>query len=232
MKKINRTLLLSVLIIFLGYSLIFSALHMKTTNAFSVKDKKIILIDPGHGGVDGGASSSSGTLEKDIALEISLKLRDELNDLGYYVVMTREEDKGLYTKGSIKQKKIEDLNNRVKMKGETGCDAFLSIHLNKFTKPQYFGAEVWYSNREDSKKMAALIMKYLKSGIDNGNKRVNHPAKDKYKVLRCNDDMPGVIVECGFLSNPKEEKLLKTDMYQRRLVKLIAMAVDDYFNNN
>ncbi|WBW98030.1 N-acetylmuramoyl-L-alanine amidase CwlD [Oceanirhabdus sp. W0125-5] len=231
MQRINRTLLIVILVIFIGYSLIFSALHMKATNAFNANGKKVILIDPGHGGVDGGASSSSGTLEKHIALEISLKLRDELKDLGYYVVMTREEDKGLYNQGSIKQKKIEDLNNRVKMKSETNCDAFISIHLNKFTQAQYFGAEVWYSNREDSKEMAALIMKYLKSGIDNGNKRTNKPAKGKYKVLRCNDNMPGVIVECGFLSNPNEEKLLKSEMYQTKLAMLIARGIDEYFND-
>ncbi len=107
--------------------------YIVPVNAFAVDNSdKVILIDPGHGGIDGGAQSKTGTIEKDINLQIALKLRDNLEEKGYKVYMTRDEDEGLYQKGNtIKEKKREDLNRRVEMKKETDCDIFISIHQNK-----------------------------------------------------------------------------------------------------
>ncbi|SQC00681.1 N-acetylmuramoyl-L-alanine amidase CwlD [Clostridium tetanomorphum] len=190
------------------------------------------MIDPGHGGIDGGAVSKNGTVEKDINLSISLKLRDELEKNEYKVIMTREEDKGLYSdKGRIRDKKREDLNNRCKMKQNSNCDAFISIHLNMFPESKYYGAQVWYSSNDNSKKLASLIQSNFKLNLDETNKRAEKPAKNDYKILRSEDDIPSVIVECGFLSNPNEERKLKDSKYQEDIANIIATSINQYFDN-
>lgn len=201
--------------------------------AFTTDDKnKIILIDAGHGGIDGGAVSKSGTVEKDINLSISLKLRDILSKKGYKVIMTREEDKGLYTNdGKIRKKKIEDLNNRLKMKNESKCDMFLSIHLNMFPEGKYYGAQVWYGNNSNSEKLAKALQDNFKKNINDGNKRVEKPAGQSYKILSGDNPIPQVIVECGFLSNYNEEQLLKSDQYQLTIADIIAKSIDEYYQN-
>lgn len=194
---------------------------------------KVILIDPGHGGVDGGAVSKNGTIEKNITLSIGLKVKEILLERNYEVIMTRETDKGLYSENkTIRQKKNEDLNNRCKVKAESNCDMFVSIHTNMFEKSQYYGAQVWYSNNEESKRIAGIIMQNFKEKLDKTNKRIEKPAGNSVKVLRCNDDRPSVLVECGFLSNSREEELLKTDEYQERIAELIADSIDQYYKNS
>ena len=130
--------------------------YIMPVNAFAFNNSdKVILIDPGHGGIDGGAKSKAGTIEKDINLQISLKLRDNLEEKGYKVYMTRDEDEGLYQKGNtIKEKKREDLNRRVQMKKETDCDIFISIHQNMFPQSKCYGAQVWYASNEKSYNLA------------------------------------------------------------------------------
>ncbi|MFD3155654.1 N-acetylmuramoyl-L-alanine amidase CwlD [Haloimpatiens sp. FM7330] len=203
----------------------------KVINVDKKVEPKIILIDPGHGGIDGGAVSKNGTVEKHINLKISLKLRDELNKKGYKTVMTREEDKGLYSdKGSIRNKKVEDLNNRCKLKESSKCDMFISIHLNKFQQSKYYGAQVWYSKNIDSKKLAEITQKNLIDHLNNGNTRKCKPAKDLYKVLRCYDKIPSILIECGFLTNPQEEQKLKSSKFQDDIAKSIAKSIEEYFN--
>lgn len=211
--------------------------NINHTQRASIKIEKAsvkkILIDPGHGGIDGGAVAKSGVLEKDINLNISLMLRDELKKEGFEVLMTREEDKGLYTdSGKIRKKKIEDLNNRCKLKDECGCDMFVSIHLNMFPESKYYGAQVWYGDSKESEKLAHIMQRDLREKIDNSNKRQEKSANDLYKILRCSEGMPSVIVECGFLSNPIEEAKLKTEEYQLRLAKTITQSITTYFSDN
>ena len=202
--------------------------------AFATDAKnKIILIDAGHGGIDGGAVSKSGTVEKDINLSISLKLRDILSKQGYKVIMTREEDKGLYTnEGKIRKKKIEDLNNRLKMKNESKCDMFISIHLNMFPEGKYYGAQVWYGSNSNSEKLAKVLQDNFKNNINDGNKRVEKPAGQSYKILSGDNPIPQVIVECGFLSNYNEEQLLKSEQYQLTIADIIAKSIDEYYQSN
>lgn len=192
---------------------------------------KVILVDPGHGGIDGGAVSKSGIMEKDINLRIGLKLRDKLINEGYKVIMTREEDKGLYEdEGRIRKKKIEDLNNRCKIKDESNCDMFISIHLNAFPESKYYGAQVWYSRNRDSQKLARIIQENLKNDLDSSNNRKEKAALDSYKVLRNNDDMPSVLVECGFLSNVVEEQKLSNEEYQSKIAESITKSIKSYYN--
>lgn len=192
--------------------------------------KKIVLIDPGHGGIDGGAVSKNGTIEKYINLSISIKLKNELTKLGYKVIMTREDDNGLYSdKGSVREKKIEDLNKRCDMRKSSNCDIFISIHLNTFPESKYYGAQIWYSNSEKSQRFASITQANIRKHIDKENKRQEKPAKEQYKILRNDNDVPSVIVECGFISNPKEEERLKSEKYQKKIAEVISKSVEDYF---
>ena len=194
---------------------------------------KVILIDPGHGGIDGGAKSKTGTIEKDINLQISLKLRDNLEEKGYKVYMTRDNDEGLYEKGNtVKEKKREDLNRRVEMKKETECDIFVSIHQNMFPQSKCYGAQVWYASNEKSYELATKVQESIKETVNDNNKRVAKPAGEAYLILRDKYEGASIIVECGFLSNPTEEQELKTDAHQELIVKGISDGIDKYFDGN
>ena len=188
-------------------------------NAFAFDNSnKVILIDPGHGGIDGGAKSKAGTIEKDINLQISLKLRDNLEEKGYKVYMTRDEDEGLYQKGNtIKEKKREDLNRRVEMKKETNCDICVSIHQNMFPQSKCYGAQVWYASNENSYNLATIVQESIKESVKDNNKRVAKPAAEAYLILRDKYEGASILVECGFLSNSDELGLLKTNEYQKQL---------------
>lgn len=207
-------------------------IHAASTSIAPVKEPnhKIILVDPGHGGMDGGAVSKRDTLEKHINLSISLKLRDKLEEYGYKVLMTREEDKGLYsTHSSPRLMKLEDLNRRCRMKKESNCDIFISIHQNYFTENKYHGAQVWYAKSESSKLLAQLIQRNLIEDLNKDNKREEKPAGNDYRILRCYLDIPSVIVECGFLTNPREEMQLRDEAYQQLIADSIAESVNAFF---
>lgn len=192
-------------------------------------EKQIILIDPGHGGMDGGAVGKDGTLEKDINLQIALKVRDKLKDKNYDIKMTRESDEGLYHEGQrIREKKLEDLSRRCKMKEETKCTIFVSIHQNMFTQPKYKGAQVWYASNERSKILGEIMQETLKNNLDKNNNRKSKPANDMYKILRCNKECASIIVECGFMSNYEELQLLKNDDYQNKVADAIVKGLDQY----
>lgn len=188
--------------------------------------KGIILIDAGHGGIDGGAKGKTGTIEKDLNLEISKKLQEKLKDEGYTVYMTREDDI------ELNKKKVTDLDLRCKMKKETNCDVFISIHQNKFNSEKCFGAQVWYADNEKSGTIAQLIQESLKEKTGDNNKRIAKAAKKQYKILRDGYDGASVIVECGFLSNYNEEKRLKTEEHQLKLVDGIICGINKYFEEN
>lgn len=192
--------------------------------------QKIILIDPGHGGFDGGAQSKNGTIEAGINLEISLRLKSELESKGYKVYLTRNEDKGLEINGkTIREKKREDLKNRCKMKNETNCDIFISIHQNMFPQSKIYGAQVWHASNEKSQKLANLIQEDIKISVNDGNKRLAKGAGESYLILRDKYEGASILIECGFLSNPEEESKLKTEEHQNLIVRGIASGIDKFF---
>lgn len=194
---------------------------------------KVILIDPGHGGIDGGAKSKTGTIEKDINLQISLKLRDNLEEKGYKVYMTRDNDEGLYEKGNtVKEKKREDLNRRVEMKKETECDIFVSIHQNMFPQSKCYGAQVWYASNENSYNLATVVQESIKQTVKDNNKRVAKPAAEAYLILRDKHEGASILVECGFLSNPDEESRLRSEDHQNLIVEGISDGIDKYFEGD
>ncbi|WP_269144141.1 N-acetylmuramoyl-L-alanine amidase CwlD [Clostridium guangxiense] len=221
--KIRRVI---VLILLLSFIFPYKIIYAKGSN----EAPKIILIDPGHGGIDGGAQAKDGTCEKDINLNISLKLKKYLESKKFKVIMTRQEDKGLYTEGGkIRKKKLEDLENRCKIKLNSNCDAFISIHLNMFPQTQYYGAQVWYGDNEKSEKLAGIIQRNAIDDLDKSNRRKEKPAKNSYKILRYGKDIPSVIVECGFLSNDAERQKLKDVNYQQKIADSIGKSVEEFF---
>jgi N-acetylmuramoyl-L-alanine amidase len=225
-KIILVTTLILTLLVYVAVKYAFPAAAESDNNS----GKKTILIDPGHGGYDGGADGKGGTKEKDINLKISLKLRDTLIEQGYNVVMTRDEDKALLNNGPrTTTKKAQDMANRCKIKSETNPDLFISIHQNHFPQGKYYGAQVWYSGNKQSEILGHLLQESLKNDLKNDNKRVEKPAKDNYKILNCNDVMPSVLVECGFLSNHDEEQRLVNEEYQKKIADSISNSINKYF---
>ena len=208
--------------------------YIVPVNAFaSDNSDKVILFDPGHGGIDGGAKSKTGTIEKDINLQISLKLRDNLEEKGYKVYMTRDEDERLYQKGNtVREKKREDLNRRVEMKKETECDIFVSIHQNMFPQSKCYGAQVWYASNDNSYNLATIVQDSIKESVKDNNKRVAKPAAEAYLILRDKYEGASILVECGFLSNPDEEARLKSDEHQNLIVEGISNGIDKYFDGD
>lgn len=185
--------------------------------------RKTLIIDAGHGGFDGGAQAADGTSEQDINLRIAKDLCALCGLFGESATMTRWDENALdYDAGrTIHENKEADIKARKKIADEVSEGVFLSIHLNKFDQPQYYGAQTFYS-LNDSKSViyAENIQENLLLGIQNDNIRKAKPAP-KTVYLMQHLDCPAVIVECGFLSNPNEADLLKTSDYQKKLALCI-----------
>ncbi|WP_243122164.1 N-acetylmuramoyl-L-alanine amidase CwlD [Clostridium thermarum] len=214
----------------MAFLLLFTIYPMANINNTTDKSNKLILIDPGHGGVDGGAVGKDGTLEKDLNLIIGKTLKGELLKEGYKIVMSREDDRSLCTEGgTIRKKKLEDLDNRQKLIRKSNCDMFLSVHLNSFPQQQYYGAQIWYAANKKSENFGILMQNTLREDLDVNNKRKAKNAKDDFIILRNCPDIPAIIIECGFLSNPAEAKKLKDPDYQKKIAQSIVRAVNVYF---
>ncbi|WDV45346.1 N-acetylmuramoyl-L-alanine amidase CwlD [Clostridiaceae bacterium M8S5] len=202
-----------------------------TITAFSPIIGKVIAIDPGHGGFDPGASGRTGITEDKINLQICLRIRRLVEQAGGRVVMTRETDKGLDTDKSktIRQRKNEDMRKRRILINNSNPDAFVSIHLNSFSQSSSHGAQVFYKSRcENSKVLANIVQKELKRVLDNNNKRLPQPRSSIYLLKQVK--APSVLVECGFLSNPREEKLLQAESYQEKIAWSIYIGLINYFD--
>ena len=221
----------SVLLIFSG-GYIFSAEGTSdvSVTADSVSRKITVIIDAGHGGEDGGTQSSDGTLEKDINLQISLRLEKLLNIMGYNTVMIRSEDKLIYSgnPATTRARKVSDLNNRLDIADAYTDAIFVSIHQNYFTESKYSGAQVFYSpNNENSKLLAENIQCSIISLIQADNQRqIKKSGSEIFLLDRI--EMPAVMVECGFMSNPSEALMLRDDNYQKKTALAIADGINKY----
>ncbi len=185
------------------------------------------IIDPGHGGVDGGATSCTGTLESAFNLEISLRLRDLLRFLGYQTKMIRTEDISIYTEGeTIAAKKMSDLKERVRICNETDGAILLSIHQNVFSDSRYSGGQIFHAKSQGSKELAEDLQQALISTLNPGSKRTAKQAESVYLMehISC----PGVLIECGFLSNAQEEAKLRSAEYQKALCCVIAATAANF----
>ncbi len=194
---------------------------------------KVIVIDAGHGVPDEGAESSTGTTEAETNLKIALKVQNLLEQSGSTVILTRSDENAIYDidSNTLREKKISDIHNRVKIGNESSADIFVSIHLNKIPQQQYYGWQTFYKpNDEKSIKLAKLIQTNLNESIQKENKRVSMKLNTVYIMKHV--EIPITIVECGFLSNPEEEQQLLTYEYQDKLAWGIYNGIIDYFYEN
>ncbi len=192
--------------------------------------KHRIIIDAGHGGIDGGATSCTGILESQLNLDIALRLNDLMHFLGYETYMVRTTDVSVYTKGkTIAQKKISDLKERVRITNETENSILLSIHQNTFPDSHYSGAQVFYANTEGSRELASQLQSAIVSSLNPGSNRKCKKSDGIYLMehITCT----GILLECGFLSNFQEEGRLRSKNYQQKLCCVIAATVDSYLSN-
>ena len=192
------------------------------------EEKGFILLDPGHGGADGGAVGDDGTQEKDINLAVALPLRDMLSLFGYEVRMTRDSDISIHSPEytTIKEQKISDLKNRLVMYEQAAL--VVGIHQNKFEVPRYFGTQVFYSvNNPSSELLADSIRENVISLLQPQNTRELKKG-DKNIYLLHKTSVPAVLVECGFLSNPEERDKLKTEAYQHQMAYAILAGIMQY----
>lgn len=192
---------------------------------------KVIVLDAGHGTPDGGAVGSSGVLEKDINLAITQKVQSLLEKTGAVVLLTRADDNSIADNlnSKIRDIKRSDLKNRRNYRDGEDVDIFVSIHMNKFEQQQYHGAQVFYAGPETAKILGESLQGELISIADPGNARVAKPADKSIYILK-DSKIPAVIVECGFLSNPEEEKKLQTQEYQDKIAWAVYSGILKYFD--
>lgn len=186
--------------------------------------RRRIVLDPGHGGKDGGAVSLTGNHEKRLNLDISLSIRDVLHILGYEVILTRETDTEL-THSDGGTRKMQDLKGRLDIAENNSEAVFVSIHMNKFSVSKYSGLQVYYSpNDVNSFTIASNVQDTVKSVLQPINERKIKKA-DSSIFLLYKIKSPAILIECGFLSNPYEAELLDTTEYRQKLSSTIATAI-------
>lgn len=223
--NIKKNKLISLLFIIIIFTLGYRIYSQRIEFVFALSTaKKIIVIDPGHGGFDPGKVGTNGENEKNINLKISEKLQAYLEQSGSYVIVTRSEDEALA------DRKNQDLKERKNITNTSGCDVMVSIHQNSFPKGGAKGAQVFYYNSsKEGKLLAKCIQNKIKEFADTSNNR-DVKANTDYYVLRTTE-IPSVIVECGFLSNIDEEAKLNTEEYQEKIAWAIYMGIIEYFEN-
>ena len=189
--------------------------------------RPVLVIDPGHGGEDGGAVAEDGTVESNINLSIAHKVAGLTEMAGWKVCMTRREDISIHDTDAetLHQKKVSDLRNRVALCEEIGDCILISIHQNSFPSAKsVYGAQVFYNEKKVSENLAQIIQDALNQSVNQEKpKEIKSIGQSSYlmKHITC----PGVLIECGYLSNQKETQMLKTEAYQKKLALIIASSL-------
>lgn len=191
--------------------------------------RRCIILDAGHGGEDGGAISYTGAYESQINLQITLRLQDLFQLLGYDTKMIRTTDISIYTQGeTLASKKVSDLKERVRIANETENALLISIHQNNFQDSRYSGAQIFYNSKESSKALALQLQSAFVETLNPGSNRKAKQSSGVYLMehIACT----AVLVECGFLSNPQEETKLRSEQYQKSICCVIASSVSNYLD--
>ena len=194
-----------------------------------IENRQCVVIDAGHGGVDGGAVSCTGVHESHINLQIALRLEDLMHLLGIQTKMIRTTDISVYTSGeTIAAKKASDLKERVNIVNSTENALLLSIHQNHFSDSRYSGAQIFYAQTENSKEFAKILQGAMVATLNPGSNRQVKQAEGIYLMKHI--EKTGVLVECGFLSNYEEEAKLRSTEYQKKLCCVLACVCSTYLN--
>ena len=231
MKKVPyRTFLPIYLFIIFGFIMLAIGGSRAVTvwsETAPISNRKTVVIDAGHGGEDGGATSCTGVLESRFNLEIAVKLNDLMHLLGIQTKMIRKTDCSVYTQGeTISQKKVSDLRERVRIVNSIEDCVLLSIHQNHFADSQYSGAQIFYPSTDGSRDLALKLQDTIKKTLNPGSSRQIKKAEGIY--LMQHTKCPGALIECGFLSNPQEERQLRDVQYQQKLCSVIACTVSTW----
>lgn len=208
-----------------------NTLLSKSVNASAGESLPLVIIDAGHGGEDGGAVSKSGTVEKDINLSISSAAERLFSFFGFETLMTRTDDRLIYSSDctNIRQKKVSDIHNRMKIIEDNPNSIFLSIHQNHYDSEKYNGTQVFYSkNNAESEALAQSIQDTVKADLQNENERKIKPTGTEIYLLY-HAQNPCVMVECGFLSNASEAEKLSNSEYQKQMAFEIFKGTYNYF---
>ncbi len=192
------------------------------------RKKNVVVVDCGHGGADPGKVGAGDVLEKDLNLEIGKRVEKKLKKKGYEVVMTRKEDKDL-AEGGSGNRKIQDMKNRVALVNKSKPGIAVSIHQNSYSDASVHGSQVFYYSHSTEGKEAAAIMQEALLLADPENTR-KEKANDTYYFLK-RTEVPTIIVECGFLSNPEEAALLSEKEYQEKMAEAIVSGIEKYLES-
>lgn len=229
---------ISFLLLFCMSLILFAA---ETMRAFGIvnfhaeflEKRGTVVIDAGHGGEDGGTVGINGESEKDINLAIAIELEKYLLQNNFDVIMIRDGDYsvGDNSLSTVAERKRSDTKSRLRTVEQAGECVLISIHQNHFTESKYYGAQVFYSgNREESAQLAEAIRQNIVSSLQPENRRENKEAeKNIYLLYNC--QVPAVLVECGFLSNPDEAAKLNTEAYQKSVAAVIYNGLIDYLQH-
>lgn len=207
----------------------------KAVPAFSSQTPQgeIVIIDAGHGGEDGGAVSADGVAESHINLSIAKRVENILLFLGQETMMTRTGEEAVYSSDAttLREKKASDLKNRVAMVNEQEHAVLLSIHQNSLpSHPSVHGAQVFYNTVEPGQAMAESVQQVLNQIVNNGNEKATKPIDSSVYLMK-NSQAPSILVECGFMSNANEVRLLQNQDYQLRLAACIVAGLRQYHVN-
>ncbi len=210
-------------------SVMLAGQRLRAVSAELAPVRPVVVIDPGHGGFDGGAVSPGGTAESALNLEISLRLRDLCALLGLQTRMLREDDSSLEldSNARISEKKVSDLRHRTQIVNGIPGAVLVSIHQNSFPQgPKYRGAQVFYADTPGSQALAELLQQAICRDLDPDNHRACKQSRDVYLMEQLQGT--GILLECGFLTNAAEEALLKTPDYQKKLACTAACVLCTY----
>lgn len=197
------------------------------TDAVGADDELVVIVDAGHGGMDGGAVGADGTQEKNINLAVAEILSDLLTVSGYKTVMTRTDDVMLTTEDGVGSAKMQDLKQRLNVSSKYPDALTVSVHCNKFPLESCKGMQVYYSNSDAARQTAESIQSASRL-LQNYNKREIKKADSSIYLLH-RAVSPSVLVECGFLSNTEELQALKTEEYQKQLALIILKGINESY---
>ncbi len=229
-KKWTAIYILSLIGLFACFALILwqgSAINASKQQALT--EGPVLVIDPGHGGPDGGTVAQDGTTEAEINLPIALRMESLANLLGVETVMTRREDVSIFDPdaATVRQKKVSDLKNRADLASSIPGGVFISIHQNSLPGfPNVHGAQTFYNGREGAELWGSLLQETLNVTVNDRPKAPRKAGSDIY--IMDHADCPAVLVECGFLSNPQETKTLKDPSTQTRLAVILMSSTMEY----
>ena len=201
-------------------------ISLRAVPTISFNKPYTVVVDAGHGEPDGGAVGINGTIEKDINLQIALKLREVLENRGVRVIMTRTDDNSICDNSArtLHEKKVSDMHNRLEIINTSGADLFLSIHMNSFSDPKSGGLHVFYSRNHPEAEESAILIQESIAELTGAKTHAVKTASDTLFLMK-NPIPPAILIECGFISNHEEEKLLNDDNYQSKIAFSIANAV-------